>query len=116
MFNAIVGFLPIVVLTSIGKYFGSGTYGKLVFGTGVCLAIILWLNLIIIGTSSSMNLPPIFEGMGLDSLTIGLEGLSKFVTMVMLLSILIPIGEFLGARKKHLAAVKKKERLKENVD
>lgn len=116
LFNAIVGFLPIVVFTSIGKYFGSGTYGKLVFGIGLCLAIILWLNLIMMGASSSMELPSIFEGMGLDNLTIGLDGLSKFITMVMLFSILIPIGEFLGARKKHLAAVKKKERLKEDND
>ena len=114
LFNAIVGFLPIVVLRSLGDYFGSGTYGKMFFGIGMCLAVILWLNLILTGASTSLELPSVFEGMGLDSLTIGIEGLSKFVTMVMLFSILIPIGEFAGARKKHNAALKKKERLKES--
>lgn len=109
LFNAIVGFLPIVVFHSIGQYFGSGTYGKMCFGIGMCLAVILWLNLIMTGASTSLELPSVFEGMGLDSLTIGLEGLSKFVTMVMLFSILIPIGEFAGARKKHNAAQAKKE-------
>ncbi len=112
LFNAIVGFLPIVVLHSIGQYFGSGTYGKMLFGIGMCIAIIVWLNLIMSGASSSMELPSVFEGMGLESLTIGIEGLSKFVTMVMLFSILIPIGEFAGARKKHISALEKKERLK----
>lgn len=116
LFNAIVGFLPIVIFSSIGKYFGSGTYGKMIFGICKCFAIILWLNLILMGASSSMELPSVFEGMGLDSLTIGLDGLSKFITMVMLFSILIPIGEFAGARKKHLAALKKKERLDEEDD
>ncbi len=114
VFNAILGFLPIVILRSIGQYFGSGTYGKMAFGIGMCLAIVLWLNLIIMGASPSMDLPPEFEEMGFDSLTIGLEGLSKFITMVMLFSILIPIGEFYGARKQHLAAKEKKERLGED--
>ncbi len=114
VFNAIVGFLPIVILKSIGQYFGSGTYGKMTFGIGMCLAVVLWLNLILMGASPSMDLPAEFEEMGFDSLTIGLEGLSKFITMVMLFSILIPIGEFLGARQKHIDALKKKERLGED--
>lgn len=112
LFNAIVGFLPIVVLRSLGQYFGVGTYGKMCFGIGMCIAIIVWLNLIMSGASTSLELPSVFSGMGLDSLTIGIEGLSKFITMVMLFSILIPIGEFAGARKKHNAAQAKKERLK----
>lgn len=111
LFNAIVGFLPIIILSSIGKYYGSGTYGKMIFGIIKCIAIIAWLYIIMSGASTSMELPSVIENMGLDSLTLGLDGLKKFITMVMVFSILIPIGEFAGARKEHLRVVAKKERL-----
>ena len=43
----------------------------------------------------------------------GLDGLKKYLTLIMLCCILIPIGEFCGARKKHRRALAKKESIEE---
>ena len=113
LFNALVGFLPIIVLSSIGRYFGVGTYGRMLFGILRCFAIILWIYLVAAGASASLQLPESVKTMGLEGLTVGLEGLKKFFTLVMLCCILIPIGEFCGARKKHRRALAKRESIEE---
>ena len=113
LFNALVGFLPIIVLSSIGRYFGVGTYGRMLFGILRCFAIILWIYLVAAGASASLQLPESVQTMGLEGLTVGLEGLKKFFTLVMLCCILIPIGEFCGARKKHRRALAKMQSIEE---
>ena len=116
MFNAIVGLLPIIAIGCIGVYFGEGTVGKMSFGLIKGVAIILWLVLVFQGASTSLSLPEIFEGMGLEELKVGMDGLVKFLVLVFLCCLLIPIGEFCGARKKHLRAAAHKDRLDEDKD
>ena len=116
MFNAIVGLLPIIAIGCIGVYFGEGTVGKMAFGLIKGVAIILWLVLVFQGASTSLSLPEIFEGMGLEELKVGMDGLVKFLVLVFLCCLLIPIGEFCGARKKHLRAAAHKDRLDEDKD
>ena len=116
IFNALVGFLPIIALSCIGVYFGEGTVGKMVFGIIKCVAIIIWLLLVFQGASHSLALPEVFSSMGLENLTVGMDGLVKFMCMVFATCILIPIGEFAGARKKHKRALDHKLRLADDKD
>lgn len=113
MFNAIVGYLPIIVIGCIGAYFGEGTVGKMIFGIMRCFLVIAWLVLVFHGASTSLQLPDVMNSIGVEELTVGLDGLIKFACLVLLCSVLIPIGEFAGARKKHKKALEKKERLTE---
>ena len=53
------------------------------------------------------------ETVTIEGLNVGLEGLRKYLTMIMLCCILIPIGEFCGARKKHRRALAKLESIEE---
>ncbi len=116
LFNALVGFIPIIALGCIGAYFGEGTIGKMLFGIFRCIAIVLWLILVFQGASHSLALPEVFSNMGLENLTIGMDGLVKFLILVFTASILIPIGEFAGARKKHKRALDHKRRLDVDKD
>ena len=118
LFNALVGFLPIILLNSIGRYFGLGTYGRMIFGILKCFAILLWVYLVVAGASNSLN---ILDSVGtvsvgdftVEGINFGLEGLQKFMTLLMLCCVLIPIGEFCGARKKHRRALAKRESIEE---
>lgn len=122
MFNAIIGLLPIIAIGCIGVYFGEGTFGKMAFGLIKGGAIILWLILVFQGASTSLSLPeiasslPMFSEVELEELRVGMDGLVKFMVLVFLCCLLIPIGEFCGARKKHLRAVAHKDRLDEDKD
>ncbi len=116
IFNALIGFIPIIALGCIGAYFGEGTVGKMLFGIFRCVAIIIWLVFVFQGASHSLELPQVFSNMGLENLTVGMDGLVKFLILVFAASILIPIGEFAGARKKHKRALDHKRRLKEDED
>ena len=116
MFNAIIGLLPIIAIGCIGVYFGEGTFGKMAFGLLKGIAIIIWLVLVFKGASTSLSLPEVFEGMGLEELRVGMDGLVKFMVLIFLCCLLIPIGEFCGARKKHLRALDHQERLEEYKD
>ena len=116
MFNAIVGLLPIIAVGCVGVYFGEGTVGKMAFGLIKGVAIILWLVLVFEGASTSLSLPEVFAGMGLEELKVGMDGLVKFLVLVFLCCLLIPIGEFCGARKKHKRALAHKDRLDEDKD
>lgn len=119
LFNAIVGFLPILILKSIGRYFGLGTYGRMILGIIKCFAIILWLYLVVTGASNSLNLMDsmgemaIGAGVSVEGINVGLEGLRKYLTLIMLCCVLIPIGEFCGARKKHRRALAKLKSIEE---
>ena len=119
LFNALVGFLPIILLSSIGRYYGIGTYGRMIFGIIRCFAIILWLYLVITGASNSLNLletmgeVSVGSGVSIEGLHVGLDGLKKYLTLIMLCCILIPIGEFCGARKKHRRALAKMQSIEE---
>ena len=121
LFNAIVGFLPIIVVGCVGVYFGEGTFGKMAFGMAKCVAIIIWLMLIFQGASASLDLPAVLStmnvgGVALDGLVIGTGGLMKFLILIFVCSLLVPIGEFCGARKKHKRALEHKYRLDEDKD
>lgn len=121
LFNAIVGFLPVIAVGCIGVYFGEGTVGRMVFGIARCVAVIVWFMLIFQGASTSLDLPEVLAtmeigGVSLDSMVVGTAGLLKFLLLIMCCSMLIPIGEFLGARRKHNDAYAHKQRLKAQVD
>lgn len=109
IFNSVLSYLPILILVNLGNYFGSGTTGKLAIGVLKCVAIAVWLTVLLTSATSTLEIPSIAANQGLDSIEIGVEGIAKFAAFVMIVCILIPIGEFIGARKKHKAAVERKE-------
>ncbi len=108
VFNTLVSYLPILILANIGNYFGSGSGGKLAIGILRCIAIALWLTLLLDSAATSIEIPSIAENQGLESIEIGVKGLARFALFVTLVCVIVPIGEFIGARKKHRAAVERK--------
>ena len=106
LFTALVSFLPIMILENIGVYFGLGSVPRMIFGLAKCIAILIWFNIV----AASMGDIDIVEmsGMkgssalqGLRGFTVNITPLVKLVDIIMLLSCIIPVGEFIGSRKRH---------------
>ena len=108
IFNSLVAYLPILILVNLSSYFGSGSKAKLLIGVLKCVAIALWLT-VLLDSATSIEIPSIAEGQGLDSIEIGIKGLAKFATFIVLVSVLVPIGEYIGAYKKHKSATERKK-------
>ena len=104
-----MAYLPILILVNLSSYFGSGSKAKLLIGVLKCVAIALWLTVLLDSAATSIEIPSIAEGQGLDSIEIGIKGLAKFATFIVLVSILVPIGEYIGAYKKHKSAIERKK-------
>ena len=104
IFNSLVTYLPILILVNLSSYFGSGSKAKLLIGVLKCAAIAL-----LDSAATSIEIPSIAEGQGLDSIEIGIKGLAKFATFIVLVSVLVPIGEYIGAYKKHKSATERKK-------
>lgn len=109
VFNSLIAYLPILILANVGNYFGSGSTGRLAIGILRCIAIALWLTLLLNSAATSIEIPSIAKDQGLESIEIGVKGLAKFALFVTLVCVIIPIGEYIGARKKHIEAVRRKE-------
>ncbi len=109
IFNSLVTYLPILILVNLSSYFGSGSKAKLLIGVLKCVAIALWLTVLLDSAATSIEIPSIAEGQGLDSIEIGIKGLAKFATFIVLVSVLVPIGEYIGAYKKHKSATERKK-------
>ncbi|AGI48367.1 hypothetical protein TALC_01389 [Thermoplasmatales archaeon BRNA1] len=108
IFTALVSFLPIIILGNISTYFGIGTVPKMAIGIIRCLILVVWIYVVLIaaGNIDLMEVTGLSRGnTGLDGLTIGMDGLARFAAFILMVSILIPIGEFAGARKKHKEAL-----------
>ena len=110
IFTALVAFLPIMVLENIGIYFGLGSVPRMLFGIMKFLALIWWLH-VFTGSAGDIDIIHM-SGMagssalqGLESLTVNLTPLVKLLDIVLLLCCIIPVGEFIGCRRKHNDAV-----------
>ena len=110
LFTALISFLPIMVLENVGIYFGLGSVPRMVFGIAKCLAVLVWVNLVF---ASAGDIDIIeMSGMkgssalqGLQGFTVNVTPLLTLMDIILLLCCLIPIGEFLGSRKKHNDAI-----------
>ena len=96
IFNSLVTYLPILILVNLSSYFGSGSKAKLLIGVLKCIAIALWLTVLLDSAATSIEIPSI-------------KGLAKFATFIVLVSVLVPIGEYIGAYKKHKSATERKK-------
>jgi len=111
IFTALIAFLPVLILENIGVYFGLGSVPRMAFGIAKCLALIVMLHFIAVsaGDIDIIELsgidPGTMGGVGLEGFTVNLEPLLKLLDMLLLLCCIIPVGEFLGARRKHNDAV-----------
>jgi len=112
--TALIAYLPILVISNIGLYFGLGTVGRMAFGIIKIIGLIIFLHILVIqagtidlvevsGMSGSMS------GVGLDSFTINLEPVVKLLDILLALCLIIPVFEFLGARRRHNEAVLRQE-------
>ena len=109
VFNSLIGYIPVLVLANICTYFGSGSKGKLAAGVLRCIAIAAWLIIIFGSAADSLTIPSVAEGTGLESIEVGVRGIAKFGAAVFAACAIIPVGEYIGARKKHEAAVERKK-------
>jgi len=108
--TALIAYLPILVISNIGLYFGLGTVGRMAFGIIKIVGIILFLHILVMqaGTVDLVDISGMSAGMsgvGLDSFTINLEPLVKLLDILLAVCIIIPVFEFLGARRRHEEAV-----------
>ena len=112
--TALVAYLPLLVISNIGLYFGLGTVGRMAFGIIKIVGLIIFLHLLVnqagtidlvevAGMSGSMS------GVGLESFTINLEPIVKLLDIILVICLIIPVFEFLGARRKHNEAVLRQE-------
>lgn len=109
VFDALVAYLPILVLANIGVYFGEGTKGRLVFSVLRYVAVAVFFYVLLESAGTSLEIPSIASGQGLDSIEIDVAGIAKLMIFVMLVCVIIPVGEYIGARKKHREAQERKD-------
>ena len=109
VFNSMIGYIPVLILANICVYFGSGSRGKLAAGVLRCIAIAAWLIIVFGSAADSLTIPSVAEGTGLESIDVGVRGIAKFGAIVFAACAIIPIGEYIGARKEHRAAVERRK-------
>ena len=66
IFNSLVAYLPILILVNLSSYFGSGSKAKLLIGVLKCVAIALWLTVLLDSAATSIEIPSIAEGQHRD--------------------------------------------------
>ncbi len=108
--TALIAYLPVLIIGNIGVYFGLGTVGRMAFGIIKILAVLLFLHIFVMsaGDIDFVELSGMSGGMsgvGLESFTVNLEPLVKLLDIILLLCLIIPVAEFLGARRRHNEAV-----------
>lgn len=110
IFTALVAFLPVMILENIGIYFGLGSVPRMVFGIVKFLALIWFLH-VFAGSIGDFDIVQM-SGMagssalqGLESFTVNLTPLVKLFDIILLLCCIIPVGEFIGCRRRHNDAV-----------
>lgn len=104
-FNSLAAFLPIIIISSVGSYFGEGSIGRLVCGVGRCVAGAVWFIVML----SSLGNSIVVDSSVVTDVSFDLSGAGKLLAFITIVTVIIPIGEFLGARRKHLEAVASKE-------
>ena len=108
--TALIAYLPVLIIGNVGVYFGLGTVGRMAFGIIKILAVLLFLHIFVMsaGDIDFVELSGMSGGMsgvGLESFTVNLEPLIKLLDIILLLCLIIPVAEFLGARRRHTEAV-----------
>jgi hypothetical protein len=97
-------------LTSITIPQGVTTVGRMAFGIIKILAVLLFLHIFLMsaGDVDFVELSGMSGGMsgvGRESFTVNLEPIVKLFDIILLLCLIIPVAEFLGARRRHNEAV-----------
>lgn len=105
VFTSLVAYIPVLLIGNVAEYFGSGSWGKLLFSILKCLSIIVWIMLTIDAAVNGSALDSISSGIGVDYITMNLKGLCSLMAVILVITLIIPLGEFIGARKKRLEAV-----------
>ncbi len=118
IFTALIAYLPVLIISNIGLYFGLGTVGRMVFGLIKIVGIIIFLHILVTnaGDVDLVDLTGMNEGMsgvGLDAFTINIEPIVKLLDILLLLCMIIPVAEFLGARRRHEEALLRQENRKD---
>lgn len=108
-FDAIVGFLPLIVLSVLAVYFGEGSKERLAVSLLKYAYVAVWLYLMLDSAASSVELPSVATDLGLESIEFDISGIALFSIFVALVCMIIPIGEYIGAYKKHNEAVERKK-------
>ena len=108
--TALIAYLPVLIIGNIGVYFGLGTVGRMAFGIIKIFALLLFLH-IFVNSAGDIDFVELsgmsggMSGVGLESFTVNLEPLVKLLDIILLLCLIIPVAEFLGARRRHTEAV-----------
>lgn len=113
IFTALIAYLPILVIKNVGFYFGLGSAPRMIFGMVGYLLVIWWLFMFAssAGDFDVMKMVNISSQsiMGLESVTLNLTGIVKLLSIVFVICCIIPLGEFIGARKRHKEALEWKQ-------
>ncbi len=120
IFTALVSYLPIMVIESIGVYFGLGSVPRMIFGVAKCIVLAVWIQIFaaaagdidiikLAGMSESSSLQ------GLEGMTVNIQPLSRLLSIIFMLCCIIPIGEFIGCRARHNEAVIRNEERQEKI-
>lgn len=101
--------LPLIVLDTLGRFYPPGNYARMTFLILRCIYCVIWLYLIFdggvyaleaTGMANSMIGDNGFMFAGLN-LTITAVGLMKILIFIGLLRVIVPIGEYFGAKKDY---------------
>ena len=113
IFTALLAYLPILLIKNVGFYFGLGSVPRMIFGIAGYLLVIWWLFMFAssAGDFDIMKMVNISSQsiMGVESVTVNLTGIAKILSIVFVICCIIPLGEFIGARKRHKEALEWKE-------
>ncbi len=118
IFTALVAFLPVMILENIGIYFGLGSVPRMLFGMVKYLVLIWWLHMFV-GAAGDIDIIQM-SGMagssalnGVESVTMNLAPFVKLLDIIFLLCLIIPVGEFIGCRRRHNEAVLRQQERRE---
>ncbi len=113
LFAVIVGAIPMLLISVMASYFGEGSKERLIVSFVKVGFTMLWLYFI----AMSVKHLDLYQLSGMDNKYIDhfVVNAMPFVNVMVLvsaISAIVPVAEFIGARKKHIAAVEKKQRIK----
>lgn len=109
IFTALVGALPILILSNVSAYFGSGSVGRLALSVVRCFAVIIWLYVSIDALESAVDIADLVSGdIGVDYVEMSLDGIVSLLSLILVITLIVPFGEYVGARKKRREAIARK--------
>lgn len=118
IFTALVAYLPILVVSNIKVYFGLGTIPRMLLGIARYIMLMWWLG-VLAGSAGNIDIVEM-SGLsgssalqGLESFTVNIAPMVQLLDIILAACCIIPVCEFLGARRRHNDAVIRHEDRKE---